>query len=110
MSEETPQSRMIAMGSAALMQGFALIGFETYPDADVQAVETVLEQLVREDARALLLLEDRLARSEGPWLKRVRNEGGGIVITELPALNQPEAYRPLVEELVTAILGPRALE
>lgn len=110
MPADAPQTRVIALGSAALMEGFALIGFETHADADVQAVESLLEQLVRDDSRALILLEQDLARSEGPWLKRVRNEGGRIVVTELPALHQPDAYHPLVEDVVTNILGPGALE
>lgn len=110
MPANPPPTRVIALGAAPLMEGFALIGFETYADADVQMVETLLEQLVRDDARALVLLEQDLARSEGPWLRRVRSEGGRIVVTELPALHQPDAYHPLVEDVVTGILGPSALE
>lgn len=110
MPDAATQTRVIALGSAALMEGFALIGFETHPNADAQTVEGLLEQLVHDDARALILLEENLARSEGPWLQRVRSEGGRIVVTELPALNQPDAYHPLVEDVVTSILGPTALE
>jgi vacuolar-type H+-ATPase subunit F/Vma7 len=104
------ETRVIALGSAPLMEGFALIGFETHADADAQTLERLLEQLVRDDARALILLEQDLARSGGPWLQRVRSEGGRIVVTELPALHQPEAYHPLVEDVVTGILGPAALD
>jgi len=103
-------TRMIAMGAAPLMEGFALVGFETHADADPAQLESVLEQLVRAGDTALLFLEQPLAHSNGPWLTRVRQEGGRIVITELPQLQHPAAYHPAVEDLVTAILGPTALD
>lgn len=103
-------TRMIALGSPPLMEGFALIGFETHPNATADELEALLEQLVRNQTRALVLLEEELARGTGPWLNRVRNEGGNIVITELPALHRPESYHPRVEDLVTSILGASALE
>jgi vacuolar-type H+-ATPase subunit F/Vma7 len=103
-------TRMIALGTAPLVEGFALIGFETFPNATPAQLEQLLEQLVRSETRALLLLEEALARSDGPWLNRVRNEGGNLVVTELPALHEPQNYHPPVEYLVTSILGPSALE
>ena len=103
-------TRMIALGSPPLMEGFALIGFETHANASPAQLEALLEQLVTNDSRALVLLEEGLARSGGPWLNRVRNEGGNIVVTEVPALHHAQAYHPLVEDLVTSILGARALE
>jgi vacuolar-type H+-ATPase subunit F/Vma7 len=103
-------TRMIAMGAAPLMEGFALVGFETYPDADATQLESVLERLVRNAETALVFLEQPLAHGSGPWLARVRQEGGRIVITELPQLQHPAAYHPAVEDLVTAILGPTALD
>lgn len=103
-------SRMIALGAAPLMEGFALIGFETHANASPEQLEKLLEELIRTDARALVFLEEALARSPGPWLNRVRNEGGKIVVTELPALHQAQEYHPQVEDLVTSILGPNALD
>lgn len=103
-------TRMIALGSAPLMEGFALLGFEIYPNATPEQLESLLEQLVHSQTRALVLLEVHLARSTGAWIKRVRNEGGNIVITELPPLHHPQDYHPQVEDLVTAILGASALE
>lgn len=110
MNSAASPTRMIALGAAPLMEGFALIGFETYSNASPAQLEELLEQLVRSDTRALVLLEEGLARSAGPWLNRVRNEGGNIVVTEVPALHQAQAYHPQVEDLVTAILGASALE
>jgi vacuolar-type H+-ATPase subunit F/Vma7 len=103
-------TRMIALGSAALTSGFNLIGFETIADATPQALEKLLAELFTTRQKALVVVEEELARSDGPWLKRVRNEGGRIVVVEVPPLQAPADYRPPVEDLVESILGPSALE
>ena len=104
------QTRLIAMGSSALMEGFALIGFETRPDASASDVEKLLADLLRHQRRALIFLEPGLARSGGPLLQKVRSEGGRIVITEVPPLQAPGEYHPEVEDLVINLLGRGALE
>ena len=102
--------RMIALGGAALAQGFALLGFETRPDATVEDLEQVLQELLRSDAKALVIVEHSLAEAGGPAFRRVRAEGGRIVISEVPPLHAPADYRPPVEALVRRVLGPNALE
>jgi vacuolar-type H+-ATPase subunit F/Vma7 len=107
---DIPATRLIALGHAPLMEGFRLIGVETHAEADHETVERVLADLVRGGARALVFLEHHLARGRGPWLERVRNEGGRIVVTEIPPLSAPDSYAPAVDGLMRAILGPGALE
>jgi vacuolar-type H+-ATPase subunit F/Vma7 len=101
---------MIALGAAALTEGFSLIGVETLPDATSGQLEALLAGLVQRQEKALVFLEERLARGGGPWLRRVREEGGRIVIAELPPLHAPGDYHPPVEDLVRALLGAQALE
>lgn len=103
-------ARLVVLGSAGLAEGFRLIGAEVHADADVATVETVLEQLSKNGDEALVLLETHLAHGGGHWLNRLRNEGGRIVITELPALPAPQDYAPAVDEVVRAVLGPEALK
>lgn len=110
MNNGTPATRTLVLGSAALVEGFALIGFEAYPDADVETMEQLLAELHHQQATALVLVEHRLAVSGGPWFHRLRAEGGRIVITEVPSLESPESYNPLVERKVEHILGPNALK
>jgi vacuolar-type H+-ATPase subunit F/Vma7 len=109
---ETPAAgaRLVVLGSAGLTDGFSLIGAEVHPDADPAQVERVLEQLVKDGSAALVLLESALSREGGPWLDRLRNEGGRIVVTELPPLPAPHDYAPAVDEVVLAVLGPEALK
>ena len=108
---ETPfvGARLVVLGSAGLTEGFSLIGAEVYPDADPGRVEEVLAQLVKDGSAALVLLESRLSRPAGPWLSRLRDEGGRILVTELPPLMAPHDYAPAVDEVVRAVLGPEAL-
>lgn len=103
-------ARLIVLGSAGLTEGFSLIGAEVYPDADSARVEEVLAQLVKDGSEALVLLESNLAHLGGVWLNRLRNEGGRIVVTELPPLSSPHDYAPAVDEVVRAVLGPDALK
>ncbi len=103
-------ARVVVVGSAGLAEGFRLIGAEVHADADVGALDRVLEELARSGDAALVLLESSLARAGSPWLDRLRNEGGRIVITELPPLPSPETYAPAVDEVVRAVLGAEALK
>lgn len=105
-----PPTRLIALGSAALVEGFNLIGAEIVRDATPEMLEELLARLVQNREKALLFLEHHLARGQGPWLKRVREEGGRIVIAEIPPLHAPEDYHPQVEDVVRGILGSQALE
>lgn len=102
-------ARLIVLGSAGLVDGFRLIGAEVHADADPEGVDAVLGQLVKDGDEALVLLETHLAHAGGHWLNRLRNEGGRIVITELPPLPAPHDYAPAVDEVVRAVLGPEAL-
>lgn len=102
--------RMLALGSAALTDGFALIGFETYPDADTELLNNVLEDLVQQRVRALVLVEPRLCSNPSPLLQRLRIEGGQILITEIPPLQMPQDYHSDIDELLRAVLGNAVLE
>ena len=103
-------ARLVVLGSAGLAGGFSLIGAEVHGDADPATVESVLEQLANSGDEALVLLETHLAHAGGYWLNRLRNEGGRIVITELPPLPAPQDYAPAVDEVVRAVLVPDALK
>jgi vacuolar-type H+-ATPase subunit F/Vma7 len=103
-------ARMIALGGAALMEGFALIGFETYADPQPDAVEKLLHELLRSQKPALLVIEHNLTQNPGRNLLRAQREGGRIVITEIPELRLSESYHSRVETLVRDILGSSALE
>lgn len=103
-------TRLVAMGSRPLIEGFHLLGFETWPDATPAQLEGLLEELERHRDKAFVVLEQGLAREPGPWLKRAYAQGGRIVITEVPPLNAPAEYRSHAEEAVLKVLGANALD
>ena len=103
-------ARMIALGSAALMEGFALIGFETYVDPAPDAIEKLMLELLRSQQAVLIVTEQSLARNPGRNLLRAQTEGGRIVITEIPEIHLSANYHSRVEHLVQSLLGPDSLE
>ena len=103
--------RFIMMGSRALTDGFALFGFETFPDATIEMVENTLLDLLKSKEKALVFLENNLSQNvSSAALLRVRSEAVGVIVTEIPPLNAPETYRPAVEDLILRVLGPSALD
>jgi vacuolar-type H+-ATPase subunit F/Vma7 len=102
---QPPSTRIIVMGAVAIVDCFRLAGIETRPDATPEDVERLLKELTESRQKALVLLEDSLARTEGPWLKRVRSEGGRIVVTQFPPLHRPSDYHTVVDDLLQSVLG-----
>ena len=51
--DPTLPARLIALGSTALTEGFALIGFETHPDPTPEVLEDLLRDLLRRQQAAL---------------------------------------------------------
>ena len=105
-----PPARLIALGSAALMEGFSLIGFETYPDPTPTALEDLLRDLLQGQQGALVVIEQGLVPNPGRHMTRALREGARVVITEIPSLQQPIHYRSRVDGLLQTLLGASALE
>ncbi len=103
-------ARMIALGSAALMEGFALIGFETCADPAPEAIEKLFQELLCNQQVALVVIEQSLARNPNRYLLRAQRESGRIVITEIPEIHLSGSYHSRVESLVQSALGPASLE
>ena len=102
--------RLIFMGSKALAEGFALLGFEIFPDVSDEVVENELAKLLKNQERALIFVESYLIQQPGPFFLRARSESAGIILTEIPSLKAPDTYRPSVEELVVRVLGTSVLD
>ena len=59
-------ARLIALGSAALTEGFALIGFEARADPTPAAIEKLMQELQRNQQAALVVIEQSIARNPRP--------------------------------------------
>ena len=83
--------RLIAVGGAALVQGFALLGAETYEDATGEDLERVLADVLRGRDQALIFVERGLAgrgrRNPPPG----RRGGGSPTSRRIPPRTRPRA-------------------
>lgn len=110
-TQDPNPTRMIVMGQAALTDTFALLGFETFPDATPPDVDALMAELLAHDEpSALVFLEQALAGHDCPALDKCRAQCNRVVIVEIPPLHAPEDYRPRVESLVKSLLGANVLE
>ncbi len=98
-------TRMIFMGEASLTDGFRLIGFETYADPPNDDVERLVRELLARRDNALLVIDQRLADADIPAIRRVRNEGGHIVVTTVPPLNRPDDLRSLIDDRLKTLFA-----
>ena len=90
MTAEAIQTRMIAVGSLAVVTGFSLIGFESIADPEPDEVIELVEQLEQAQQRAFLVIEQSLADKLKKLLRPLQQEGGDILVMEVPAINEPE--------------------
>jgi len=102
--------KIIAIGNAALMDGFALLGIKTYADASAEEINAVLTELMRKRERALVYLQQNLMSADIPMVQQLRTRGGLILICEIPDLHTAEDYQPEVEKLIGRVLGSSVLE
>ena len=104
------RTRVIVMGSTELMEGFSLLGFEVCPEATTSDVEQLMLELLEHRQKAFVMLESHLAHFQSPLLKRIRETGGDIIVTEIPSFQTPDEYHPVIDKLIVQALGPNALE
>ncbi|MET0068277.1 MAG: V-type ATP synthase subunit F [Candidatus Thiodiazotropha sp.] len=104
---ETPNHsvRNIFVGGHALTDGFRLIGFETLTDPDAERLDQLLVSLMREKQRALLIIEQSVSRIDSKLLPQIRDEGGYIVLTEVPSLHDPEDFQSALDETLKQLTG-----
>ena len=102
--------RIMAIGSQALMDGFALLGIETHTDISVYELEQLLNGIVRQQERTLIYLQQDLANADLPVLQQLRQEGGNVLISELPSLHEPDNRQAPIDALIAKVIGPSALE
>ena len=101
--------KIIAIGNAALMDGFALLGIQTYADASAEQINVILAELERSRERALVYLQQDLMTADIPMIRQLRIQGGSILICEIPGLQAADDYQPEVEKLIGRVLGSSIL-
>jgi vacuolar-type H+-ATPase subunit F/Vma7 len=106
MNEATIQRvRNIFVGSHALTDGFRLIGFETLTDPDQNQLDRLLGELLRERQRTLLIIEQSVNRIGSKLLDQIRQEGGRIVLSEVPSLHYPDDFHSELDAQLKKLTG-----
>lgn len=98
-------TRQVFLGDDNLATGFRLAGFEVYPDADVNDLDRVLEELLSSRTPAFVVIDQTLADSDSRRLNEVRQEGGRILLTQVPALTDPGNMKSSVDAHIRQLLG-----
>ncbi len=101
----SPTVRNIFIGSAALTDGFRLIGFETLTDPQLPQLDQLLGELQRNRQRALLIVEQPVTRMGSKLLDQVRSEGGRIVLSEVPSLQDPDDFQGELDAQLKKLTG-----
>ena len=97
--------RLLAIGHRSLMDGFALLGMETHCDPTASEVDNLLTTLSRKQEKAMVYLQQDAAYEELPILHQLRNEGGNILISEIPDILSAHEFHAPVDDLITRVLG-----
>jgi vacuolar-type H+-ATPase subunit F/Vma7 len=98
-------TRQLFLGEANLATGFSLAGFEVFPDADSAQLDALLEQLIAERSHAFVVIDQALAGSDSKRLRQVREEGGRILLTQVPRLTEPDNMHSAIDDHIQQLLG-----
>jgi vacuolar-type H+-ATPase subunit F/Vma7 len=103
-------TRMLFLGEETLADGFRLIGFETHANPAPDEIDRILRDLLRNREKAFVVVDDGVMSQEIPNLKRVRKEGGRIVVIAVPSLSAPTVLASEVAERLAALFGTTAMQ
>ncbi|MBK1703717.1 ATPase [Halochromatium glycolicum] len=96
---------MLFLGDESLAEGFSVIGFETYPNPPASEVDRVFRELRAARDKAFVIVDDAVMSMDVDHLKRVRREGGRIVVIAVPPLSAPPVLSSEVAERLASMFG-----
>ncbi len=102
--------KIIAVGASALMDGFALLGIKTYADESAENIDAMLKELDRNHETALVFIQQDPVNLRIPMVQQLRNQGGRILICEIPSLQNVHDHQPEVEKLIGRVMGSAVME
>ena len=104
-SEPVKRTRMLFIGSAALTDGFRLIGFETLTNPKEEEIDRLITGLLERRENAFLVVEQRDEYAASRMLRQVRSEGGRIVLSEVPSLHDPSCFHCELDKQIEKLMG-----
>lgn len=104
-TSQSSRTRMLFLGDPVLGEGFRLIGFEVFPDPDLEQLERLLGELIESGENVYLVVDQQLGERHCPVLERIRAEGGRIVVSGVPPLNDPSCFHCVIDQRIDTLLG-----
>ncbi|MCF8005484.1 MAG: ATPase [Chromatiaceae bacterium] len=104
-SAQAPPTRMLFLGEDSLAEGFSVIGFETHPNPAPAEVDRVFRELLAARDQAFVIVDDAVMNMDVEHLKRVRREGGRIVVVAVPPLAAPPKLGSEVADRLASMFG-----
>jgi len=99
------KNRLIFIGGPALTDGFRLIGFETLTNPDVDQIDQLISNLLEDRQNAFIVLEQSNNQAGSKMLQQVHNEGGRIVVSEVPSLQDPSCLHCELDRQIEKLMG-----
>lgn len=99
------QTRLLFIGGPALTDGFRLVGFQTLTDPEVEQIDRLIETLLETRQNAFMVIEQSAEALQSKMLRQVRQEGGRIVISEVPSLQDPTCFHCELDKQIERLMG-----
>ncbi len=99
------QTRLIFIGGPALTDGFRLVGFETLTDPAISQVDQLINALLENRQHAFIVVEQSPEVMQSKMLQQVHSEGGRIVISEVPSLQDPTCFHCELDKQIEKLMG-----
>lgn len=106
---ELPPTRLLFLGEDSLAEGFSVIGFEAHANPAPAEVDRIFRELLAAREKAFVIVDDEVMEMEVEHLKRVRREGGRIVVVAIPKLAAPPQLGSEVAERLASMFGGATL-
>jgi len=100
---------MLFLGEDSLAEGFSVIGFETRANPAPAEVDRIFRELLAAREKAFVIVDDEVMQMDVEHLKRVRREGGRIVVVAVPKLAAPPQLGSEVAERLASMFGGATL-
>ncbi|MEN8178670.1 MAG: ATPase [Pseudomonadota bacterium] len=99
------QTRLIFFGGPALTDGFRLVGFETLTDPEFAQMDQLISELLETRQNAFIVIEQSPEMMQSKMLQQVRREGGRIVVSEVPSLQDPTCFHCELDKQIERLMG-----
>ena len=99
------QTRLIFIGGPALTDGFRLVGFKTLTDPQISQIDELISTLLETRQNAFIVVEQSPEIMQSKMLQQVHNEGGRIVVSEVPSLQDPACFHCELDKEIEKLMG-----